>query len=455
MRAAGSRELWGWAAVAIGSLAVAGVFALFLALSRIPGVENVFPWPVDFFHKGLVIHVVFSFVVWFLAVFGGLSVLAAEALDPRWPARLLGPPALLGMVLAAPLLFLPALLDRGEATLNDYVPVIVDPLYYAGLAVMGGAIALVSLRVLVAFVSRLGSPPAWAMVTAGGGLVYLVAAICFVVAGFLLEGRQVDHVFNQELFWGGGHLLQFLNTLLLIASWCLLAGSIAGRPLVSSRILLIATLLIVLPALIAPFFYGVFPPLSAAQAEAFTDLQYALGPPPLLVMAAIAVRLPRPLPWRDLSFLCLVLSAIVFFVGGFLGLFVDGTDTRTPAHYHGVIAGVTLAFFGLFYALFLPLLGRSLARGRLIYSQVYCFAGGQLAACLGLFLAGGFGAPRKTAGTAQGLEGIEAMIGMAMNGIGALVAVIGGVLFIWTVAAALLRRPEKTRRQLAGNAPSP
>jgi heme/copper-type cytochrome/quinol oxidase subunit 1 len=452
---AATRELWGWAAVATGSLAVAGLFALFLAVSRIPGVEDVFPWPIDFFRKGLVIHVVFSFVVWFLAVFGALSVLAAEALHPPAPARLLGPPALLGMILGAPLLFLPALLDRGEATLNDYVPAIINPLYYAGLALMGVAIALVAIRVLVAFAGRRGAPPGWAMTIAGGAFVYLLAATCFVAAAYLLEGRQIDYVYNQELFWGGGHLLQFLNTLLIVAAWSLLAESVAGRPLAGPRLLLAATLLIVLPAMLAPFFYVVLPPLSAAQAEAFTNLQYALGLPPLLVATAIATRLPRPIPWRDPGFLCLALSAVVFFVGGSLGLFVDGGDTRTPAHYHGVIAGVTLAFFGLFHVLLLPALGRSLRRGKLLYSQIYCFAGGQLAACIGLFLAGGFGAPRKTAGTAQGLEGAGAVVGMAMNGIGGLVAVIGGVLFIWTVAAALLRRPAPSQRQLAGSSQLP
>ena len=41
--AAFRRELWGWSAVAVGSLAIAGVFAALLAVSRIPGVESVFP----------------------------------------------------------------------------------------------------------------------------------------------------------------------------------------------------------------------------------------------------------------------------------------------------------------------------------------------------------------------------------------------------------------------------
>ena len=49
-------------------------------------------------------------------------------------------------------------------------------------------------------------------------------------------------------------------------------------------------------------------------------------------------------------------------------------------------------------------------------------------------------ARRKVAGEAQGLVDLAPMVGMAMNGLGGLVAVIGGVFFVWTMAVAMLRR---------------
>ncbi len=111
------RELAGWLTLSIGSLGIAGLFALLLAISRFPGIEAVFAWPVGFFHKGLVIHVVFSFVVWFLAVFGALSMLAGERLAlGRPPFPPLGMAAVIGSALSLPMLFVPALLDRGEPT---------------------------------------------------------------------------------------------------------------------------------------------------------------------------------------------------------------------------------------------------------------------------------------------------------------------------------------------------
>jgi heme/copper-type cytochrome/quinol oxidase subunit 1 len=437
------RELWGWSAVAVGSLAIAGLFALLLAVSRIPGIESVFPWPLGFFHKGLVIHVVFSFVVWFLAVFGAMLHLAtAQIVDGTPRLSGLGTAAVWGMAAACPLLFVPALLDRGEPTLNNYVPVIIDPLYYAGLLIMAVSMTLAVVRLLVNLrVRPLGEKPL-PLAMAGAGIVYLVALVCFAAACGFLAGGAPSHAFNEELFWGGGHVLQFLNTLLLLIAWSALASRAADRPLPGRGILLVAVGLMVVSALPAPLFYVMFEPFSAEQSLAFTNLQYALAVPPLLVAGATLVKMPRPLPWRDPAFLCLVLSAAVFMVGGFLGLFVDGADTRTPAHYHGVIAGVSLAFMGLFLTVFLPSLGRPIRRGKKIYALIYLFAGGQLAACIGLFWAGGFGAPRKIAGEAQGLEAIGAIVGMTLNGVGALVAVIGGVLFIWTVGVALLQAPE-------------
>ena len=82
------RELSGWAGLAVGALAVAGVFALLLALSRVPGMDGAPFWPIGFFYKGLVIHVVFSLVIWLMGVFAFLVTVAtlrtgAAACAPR------------------------------------------------------------------------------------------------------------------------------------------------------------------------------------------------------------------------------------------------------------------------------------------------------------------------------------------------------------------------------------
>ena len=440
-------ELRGWCALAILSLAVAGVFALLLALSRTPGIQAWVPWPAAFFGKGLVVHVVFAFIVWFLAVLGAFLTLAAwRVADGRPPLAGAGRAGPVLAAIACVLLFVPALLDRGEPTLNNYVPAIIDPLYYAGLGVLALGLMLPVARLLAAPVARLGLPPDDLSVAAlGAAVVFCLALVCFGLAYGDLAGQVPSFAFNEELFWGGGHLLQFISTILMVGAWSTLARLTLAGEVLPARLVKGAIVFLILCALPAPVFYFVFPPFAAEQTLAFSGLLWALGPPTFIVAAAGVLVLgrrgkPAALPWRNPVFLSLVLSVGVFALGGVLGMFIDGADTRTPAHYHAVIAGVTLSFMGLFLGLFLPLLGRAPRPGRRLNVLVIAFAAGQTLACIGLFIAGGHGAPRKVAGAAQGLIDVGAIVGMSLNGVGALIAVTGGLLFIWVAGRALLGR---------------
>src|SRR5208337_3847738 len=102
------RELAGWAWLAVGALAIAGVFALLLALSRVPGMDKAPLWPIGFFYKGLVIHVVFSLVIWLLGVFAFLTT--AATLDMAGEGTRAVPLGRLGQgmaLIAFPCLFAP------------------------------------------------------------------------------------------------------------------------------------------------------------------------------------------------------------------------------------------------------------------------------------------------------------------------------------------------------------
>ena len=460
LTAGGRREVLGWVAVGVVALGIAGAFAFLLAFSRIPGIERVFPWPLGFFGKGLVIHVVFSFVVWFLCVFAALAAWTRDSLAPVRGSGWLGRAATAAAGLSLPLLFLPAFLDRGEATLNNYIPVIIDPLYYAGLLLLAAAVAIAAIRLLAVFPVRRWAQMPLASAIAAAAAVYLAALIGFAISYSGLAGTTADYAFNEHLMWGGGHILQFLNTLLAIIGWGLLAAKVADgiRPSVATPLALaMAAGLLKSAAWGTLLFFAVFPAFSGPEMLAFTNAQYVLGPAAAIAVIAVALQLQTARRWsrldrRDPALRCLALSVLLFGVGGFLGLFVDGGDTRTPAHYHGVIAGVTLALIGVAYLRLLPALDRESPSRRRIGWTVGLFGWGQLAACIGLFLAGGHGAPRKVAGAAQGLSDWAAYAGMGLNGLGALFAIIGGILFVWTMATALLRPPAAAATQRRGSA---
>jgi heme/copper-type cytochrome/quinol oxidase subunit 1 len=110
-----------------------------------------------------------------------------------------------------------------------------------------------------------------------------------------------------------------------------------------------------------------------------------------------------------------------------------------------VIAGVNLALMGLFFKHYLPAMARPVAASRIMRVQVVLFGVGQLIACIGLFWAGGFGAPRKTpSGGASLVDG--AVVGMYLHGVGALIAIIGGVMFVAMLLRALVRNDNDTAR---------
>ena len=96
-----------------------------------------------------------------------------------------------------------------------------------------------------------------------------------------------------------------------------------------------------------------------------------------------------------------------------------------------------MAFVILFV---LPLLERGLARWRGIRLAFWGYGLGQLLHSVGLFIAGGYGAPRKVADTSPGMDVIGNWIGHVGIGIGGVIAVIGGVLFIWIGLARVLKR---------------
>ncbi|MCP4937215.1 MAG: hypothetical protein GY927_24155 [bacterium] len=439
------REIRAWALLAVGSLAIAGLFALFTAASRIPGSNEYLSWPMDFFHKGLVIHVVFSFVIWFLAVFALLASLATYRLSKTGEIRMLwaGWAGAIITAISFPMLFVPGFIKETQAVLSNYIPAIDHPLYEIGLVFLFTGILLPIIRLLVNLPLRpRENHDHLSHSTLFGSGIFIVALICMAIA--ILQSSPATNITYEHIFWGGGHVLQFLNTLLMLCGWVLLARFCSIDKVFDIDIARLATILLLICTLPALVFYFKFEPFSAKQTAGFTYLQLALGLPAILVAGSGFFSFLRhyktngSLPWGNLPFLCLVLSMVVFGIGGLLGFMVDGADTRTPAHYHGVIAGVNLTFMGLFMFFVLPVLGETMRSGKTVRLVILMFGLGQMLASIGLFMAGGYGAPRKAAAdTYVAVDG--AVVGLYLNGIGALVAVIGGAIFIWIILAALLR----------------
>jgi cytochrome c oxidase subunit 1 len=438
------RELIGWAWLAVGALAVAGVFALLLALSRVPGMENAPFWPIGFFYKGLVIHVVFSLVIWLMGIFAFLVSVATLKLagdDVRLaPLGRIGQGAVL---LAFPCLFLPAFLDATQPELANYVPLIRHPAYDLGLLALALGVLAPVVRLIANLPGRLRTLPPLTAAMALAGFVYVLALACFAIAT-ALNAREGGVEPHELLLWGGGHVLQFVYALLLLTNWSILARLSLGEEAVDNRIFLLAAGMAAAVAIPAPVFYWAFAPFSVSQHEAFRLLQFGLAAPTLLfayslVVRARALRPATGFPWRDPAFFALATSLALFALGGAMGFLIDGSDTRTPAHYHAVITAVSVSSAGMLLTFGLRELGRLPAPPRATCLLIGLYGGGQFVASIAMFVAGGYGALRKTPAGSGSLDAVAAT-GMAVHGIASIFTIIGGAAFVVVAIRALLRR---------------
>jgi len=89
----------------------------------------------------------------------------------------------------------------------------------------------------------------------------------------------------------------------------------------------------------------------------------------------------------------------------------------------------------------LPKLGFAVASTRWAVPQLWLYAGGQALHVFGLMWSGGYGVQRKVAGAAQQLHSTQEIVAMGVMGLGGLIAVIGGTLFLVLAIGAVLRRP--------------
>ncbi len=427
----------GWFLLSLVALVAAGAFSLVLVLARVPYLGAHLPFA-NAFHTALVIHVDLSVLVWFAAMAAMLWTLSS---GPRWLT--LGWVAFaLGCVATAFMIAAPFVAD-GTPIMANYIPVLDQPLFLYGLALFGVAFAIITLRNLASsslLPVRLDGPGALRLGLDAAAITALVALGAFVWSWLEVPEHLTGKAYYEMLFWGGGHVLQFTWTLVMLVAWLWLADLVAARMPLSARMAGLMFAIGIGTILIAPLIYLQWPVASVEHNRMFTWLMRFGGGLAILPIAlAVTIGLLRggqTRPERRPLLVSLLASMTLFAAGGVIGFMIHGSDVRVPAHYHGSIVGVTLALMGLGYALLEPF-GFARPPLRLATWQPVLYGGGQLLHIIGLVWSGGYGVQRKVAGSDQVLRTTQEVLGMGLMGIGGLVAIVGGLLFIVAVAIAL------------------
>ncbi|MCL4740078.1 MAG: cbb3-type cytochrome c oxidase subunit I [Burkholderiaceae bacterium] len=434
----------GWLWLAMAALVLSGLFSILLVAARTPGVNAWLPG-VDFFRTALVVHVDLSVLVWFFAVAGMLWSLDARKRAEDWGWVALGVAAA-----GAAMMALAPFLDPGVPVMANYVPVIESHWFVGGLAVFGLACTMLVAQALAA-------PPKLATLDGAAALRFglyaaavtaAVAAVAFAWSVAVVPSTLDSKTYWEILFWGGGHALQFTWTLLMLVAWLWLAQAVGAAVPLSARLTLLLFAIATLGVFVTPYAYLAHDVLSVEHRELHTwGMRVGGGLAILPVALAVAIALARQprgsvdAPARPLR-AALLSSMALFAAGGLIGLAIDGSNVKIPAHYHGSIVGVTLALMGVVYHL-LPRLGYGAPRGRLAVSQPYLYGVGQLMHIGGLMWSGGYGVQRKVAGAEQVLRSPGEVFGMGLMGAGGAVAIAGGLLFVVVVARAMRHREDR------------
>jgi len=418
-----------WLTLALVSLVAAGIYSLLLVLARTPAVQKLLP-VVDFFRVALVVHVNLSILIWMLSIAAVLWSLSSSRDLRRWDSL-----SFLLAALGTAIVIVSPLAGAGDPLMNNYVPILQHPIFYAGLALFTAGISSHLLRSAVTrqgIGSVLDGAAALRVGITLSAIITGIAIAAFVASYSGMPAEVSGQLYFEFLFWGGGHVLQFTYTLLMLVAWIVLAHASGCQFVLSPRLTVMFFLILALPVITVPFFYVAHDVVSSGHRLAFTELMKYGGlsclPLGLAVCASIWKGEPPKGEGRYLR-AALESSLLLFTVGGVLGFMISGLDIVIPAHYHGSTVGVTIAFMGLTYYL-LPRLGFGPVPPTLALWQPYIYGGGQFMHIIGLAWTGGYGVQRKTAGTAQAVDRFGEIAGMGLMGLGGLISVIGGLLFL-------------------------
>jgi len=427
----------GWLWLGIASLVGAGLFAILLVLARTPYIQDIFPW-VDFFHSALVVHVDLSVLLWFLAFAGVLWSLDSSPglVGVGWVALVLA-------AIGAGMIVLSPFVEQGEPLMSNYVPVIKSTFFFTGLIVFSAGMVVLAMRSLAAIPSAQlwrGGEGSIRIGLHAASISMLFALAAFAWSYLIVPSNSYSTVYYDLLFWGGGHVLQFTYTLLMLVGWLWLGDACSVRNPLSPRVASILLVLGLVPVFYVPVIYLTYNGEMGHYMGQFTQLMrvggaFATVPIGLAVLYGIFTGKGTAATGPQRS--ALLSSVLLFALGGGISLMIKDSNTIITAHYHGTGGAVSLAFMGLAFHL-LPSLGYREPDLKLATLMPYVYGAGQLLHILGLLWSGGYGVQRKVAGAAQELHGFAQTAGMGLMGLGGLIAVVGGIMFLVVVFKAMV-----------------
>jgi len=276
----------------------------------------------------------------------------------------------------------------------------------------------------------------------------------------------------RTIWWAMGHSSQQINMAAQVAVWYAIAAIVLGAKPLSEKVSRSAFLLYILFLQLASAHHLLADPGISSEWKIFNtsyafylavlgSMIHGMTIPGSIEAAQRARGLNngmfewlRKAPWGNPAFSGMFMSLILFgFLGGISGV-VMGTEQLNlimhntlyvPGHFHAtVVAGVTLAFMAITYLLVPLIFQRELVLKSWAKVQPYLFAAGVGGISLFMMGAGTLGVPRRN-WDIQAADAVlsydypaSAYLMMGLNGMAAILAALGGLIFVVVVVGSIL-----------------
>jgi len=483
------------AVVAVVFLAIGGLFGLLVALTRWQAVHLL---PAEWFYLALTAHGADVLLFWILffevaiLYFASAILLNSRLAGPRWAWT-----AFWLMLIGALLANVAVLQGESSVMFTSYVPMKAAPHFYLGLIVfaVGALIAVFCFfgTLVIARQERTyrGSIPlvTFGAVTAAIIAVFTIASGAIILIPTFLWSvgivSTIDSLTYKVVWWGLGHSSQQINVSAHVAVWYAIAAMVLGAKPLSEKVSRFAFLLYIAFLQLASAHHLLVDPGISSEWKIF-NTSYALY---LAVLGSMihGMSVPgaieaaqrrrgftqgmfgwlRKAPWGNPAFSGMFMSLIMFgFLGGISGV-VLGTEQLNlimhntlyvTGHFHAtVVAGTTLAFMAVTYLVVPLIFRREIVMKKWAQWQPYLFGIGAMGISLFMMGAGTLGVSRRHWDMTFGDAVLSfdyppaAFLMMGLNGIFAIIASLGGIIFIVVVVASILFGKERDEAAVKAN----
>ncbi len=478
-----------WNAVtAVIFLMIGGFFGLLVALTRWPAVHLL---PAETFYLVLTAHGFDILLVWILFFEVALLYFTSTILlNARMVAPRLGWVQYILMLLGAIITNVAVLQGDSTVMYTSYLPMQAAPHFYLGIiifavgALIGCGLFFASLLTAKKEKTFKGSMP---LVTFGAMVAAIIAVYTITSGALILIPTflwslgiipHMDSLMYKLVWWAMGHSSQQVNVVVHIACWYAISAILFGAKPLSEKVSRVAFLMYILFLQLAAAHHLLVDPGISSEFKVF-NTSYALY---MAVLGSMIHGLTVPgsieaaqrkrgynkslfewlskAPWGNPVFSGMILSLFIFgFLGGITGV-VLGTEQLNlimhntlyvPGHFHATVAGgTTLAFMAMAYWMVPTLWQRELVGARIAKFSPYLFGLGMAMVSLFQMGAGTLGIPRRhwDISFADAIIGWDfppaAYLMMGLNGIAAIVATVGGVIFILNMVLTVsIGKPKK------------